>query len=57
MKIIKVNPYSAPALVDCTKCETPIAVLAKMIPGPNFCNFFLKSINQNLDLLLDNWDL
>ena len=48
MKIIKVNPYSAPALVDCTKCETPIAVLAKMIPGPNFCNFFLNLLTKIL---------
>lgn len=28
------KPYSAPALVDCTKWLTPMHVLANRIPGP-----------------------
>ena len=32
---IKPKPKSAPALVDCTKCETPIAAPANNNPGPN----------------------
>ena len=35
MAQINPNPNKAPALVLCTKCDTPIAVLANKIPGPN----------------------
>ena len=31
---IKPKPKSAPALVDCTRCETPIAAPANKSPGP-----------------------
>jgi hypothetical protein len=32
----KPKPNSAPDLVDCTRCDTPIAAPAKSKPGPNF---------------------
>ena len=45
------NPKSAPARVDWTKWETPIAVLANNIPGPavfeNLDNFELNKIKYN----------
>jgi len=28
------KPVSAPARVDCTRCETPMAVAAQSSPGP-----------------------
>jgi len=34
MMLAKAKPNSAPALVLCTKCETPMEVLAKSNPGP-----------------------
>jgi len=37
----KLKPKSAPARVDCTKCETPIAAPAKSKPGPNFFNILI----------------
>ena len=43
---IKPNPKREPALVLCTKCDTPIAVLANRIPGPNVLSmFFLLIVN------------
>ncbi|CAI8193196.1 MAG: Uncharacterised protein [Candidatus Nitrosopelagicus brevis] len=33
------KPNSAPARVDCTRCETPIAVHANKIPGPNVLRY------------------
>ena len=43
---IKPKPKREPALVLCTKCDTPIAVLANRIPGPNVLSmFFLLIIN------------
>ena len=46
---IKPNPKREPALVLWTKCDTPIAVLAKRIPGPNVLSmFFLLIMNLYL---------
>lgn len=43
---IKPKPKREPALVLCTKCDTPIAVLANRIPGPNVLSmFFLLIMN------------
>ena len=39
------KPNSAPDLVDCTRCDTPIAAPAKSKPGPNF---LIKDIIQDL---------
>ena len=38
------KPNSAPALVDCTKCDTPIAAPANSNPGPKDCKhpLFIK---------------
>ncbi len=47
----KPKPKSAPALVDCTKCDTPIAAPANNNPGPNdFINleFYYSYINLKL---------
>ena len=33
---IKPHPKSAPARVDRTKCETPMAAPAKSNPGPSY---------------------
>ena len=40
---ISPKPKSAPAFVDCTKCETPIAAPANNNPGPSFFNMELIS--------------
>jgi hypothetical protein len=34
--IIMSQPYCAPAFVESTKCEVPIAILANNSPGPRF---------------------
>ena len=36
------NTKSAPALDDCTNCDTPIAAPAKRNPGPSFLSESLK---------------
>ncbi len=39
------HPYCAPALVDSTKWEVPMAVLAKRRPGPRFLiSFCMEAI-------------
>ena len=39
------KPNNAPALVLCTRCDTPIAVLAKRIPGPKVLSMFFREIS------------
>ena len=36
------QPYCAPAFVDKTRCEVPMAMLANKIPGPKFLSIVLK---------------
>lgn len=45
---IKPNPNSAPAFVDCTKWETPIAVPANSNPGPSLFNILKFNLDLNL---------
>ena len=54
---IKPNPKREPALVLWTKCDTPIAVLANRIPGPNVLSmFFLLIMNFYSKLMFSiNW--
>ena len=47
-KHVKPNPNSAPALVDWTRWETPIAVPANNKPGPSF---FIKLLIIPITLL------
>jgi hypothetical protein len=36
-----IQPYWAPALVDKTKCDVPMAILANSRPGPKFFRIVL----------------
>ena len=42
MGITITQPYCAPAFVDNTKWEVPIAILANKSPGPKFLNMILS---------------
>ncbi|MGH1565865.1 MAG: hypothetical protein ACRBB5_00175 [Nitrosopumilus sp.] len=52
-KIIK--PKSAPARVDCTRCETPIAIQVNRIPDPdvfeNLDNFSFMSLKKHAKIM------
>ena len=47
------NPKLAPARVLCTKCETPIAVLANRIPGPRVFRKFISRESFTEKILRD----
>jgi hypothetical protein len=42
MGITIIHPYWAPALVESTKCDVPMAMPAKSRPGPRFLNKIFK---------------
>lgn len=58
---IKPKPKSAPDLVDCTKCETPMAAPANNSPGPRFLSlaiiYFFTIISASNFFALSNFTL